>query len=280
MTRNVRPIMFVGMLLGIQLLPLNAATADDKKPKDKAAAERKREEPKPADDFSPELARQLGELLDRDWKERPEWAEMLTVILKGDEMGMGKGWFRPARKRYNWQWLRKRFDADSDKKIAAAELPEGKPRSLYFERLDIDGDRQISKRDFDRRALQRNPQAGKLFYRLDQDSNGRISEEELSNMFKKLDREERGFLTREDLEAIFAPPRSMKASRGGDESRPTPAWWLKLFLSGQLGSLGSGPELNKAAPDFDLRTHDGKSKIKLSSFRGKKPVVLIFGSFT
>lgn len=34
------------------------------------------------------------------------------------------------------------------------------------------------------------------------------------------------------------------------------------------------------APDFTLITKDGKSKISLSDFRGKKPVVLIFGSYT
>jgi hypothetical protein len=34
------------------------------------------------------------------------------------------------------------------------------------------------------------------------------------------------------------------------------------------------------APDFSLTTKDGKSKIALSSFRDKRPVVLIFGSYT
>ena len=34
------------------------------------------------------------------------------------------------------------------------------------------------------------------------------------------------------------------------------------------------------APDFTLITKDGKSKVTLSDFRGKKPVVLIFGSYT
>lgn len=34
------------------------------------------------------------------------------------------------------------------------------------------------------------------------------------------------------------------------------------------------------APDFSLRTLDGKGTVRLSDFRGKKPVVLIFGSYT
>ncbi|MDO8544903.1 MAG: redoxin family protein [Opitutaceae bacterium] len=38
--------------------------------------------------------------------------------------------------------------------------------------------------------------------------------------------------------------------------------------------------LGDRAPDFALRTLDGKQTVKLSDFRGKKPVVLIFGSYT
>jgi hypothetical protein len=34
------------------------------------------------------------------------------------------------------------------------------------------------------------------------------------------------------------------------------------------------------APDFTLITRDGKAKVTLSDYRGKKPVVLIFGSYT
>ena len=34
------------------------------------------------------------------------------------------------------------------------------------------------------------------------------------------------------------------------------------------------------APDFHLKTRDGKSEVALSSFRGSRPVVLIFGSYT
>lgn len=34
------------------------------------------------------------------------------------------------------------------------------------------------------------------------------------------------------------------------------------------------------APDFKLRTVDGKREVRLSDFRGQRPVVLIFGSYT
>jgi hypothetical protein len=50
----------------------------------------------------------------------------------------------------------------------------------------------------------------------------------------------------------------------------------RMWLSARKGDLNAGD----AAPDFSLETYDGKSKIQLSSFRGKKPVVLVFGSYT
>ena len=55
---------------------------------------------------------------------------------------------------------------------------------------------------------------------------------------------------------------------------------VNMLLAGELGSLEPGPSLGDMAPDFTLSTYDGKSEITLSSYRDKKPVVLIFGSFT
>lgn len=34
------------------------------------------------------------------------------------------------------------------------------------------------------------------------------------------------------------------------------------------------------APDFTLGSLDGKQKVRLSDFRGKRPVALVFGSYT
>ena len=40
------------------------------------------------------------------------------------------------------------------------------------------------------------------------------------------------------------------------------------------------PKIGDTAPDFELRDLLGEDPIRLSSFLGEKPVVLIFGSFT
>ena len=40
------------------------------------------------------------------------------------------------------------------------------------------------------------------------------------------------------------------------------------------------PAVGDQAPDFDLPRVDAKGSVRLASFRGVKPVALIFGSFT
>jgi hypothetical protein len=52
------------------------------------------------------------------------------------------------------------------------------------------------------------------------------------------------------------------------------------LLTGEIGSGAEGPRLETDAPDFTLKSPDGKQAITLSAHRGKRPVVLIFGSFT
>ena len=42
----------------------------------------------------------------------------------------------------------------------------------------------------------------------------------------------------------------------------------------------AGPRIGDQAPDFRLKTKDGQREVQLSSFKGQKPVVLVFGSFT
>ena len=61
---------------------------------------------------------------------------------------------------------------------------------------------------------------------------------------------------------------------------PEPAFvvipFKRLWFIARAGRLKPGD----AAPDFDLPAHDQKSRVRLASFRGREPVVLIFGSYT
>ncbi len=49
-----------------------------------------------------------------------------------------------------------------------------------------------------------------------------------------------------------------------------------LWMKARGGVLNTG----EAAPDFQLPTLDHSSQVQLSTFRGSRPVVLVFGSYT
>ena len=40
------------------------------------------------------------------------------------------------------------------------------------------------------------------------------------------------------------------------------------------------PKVGDLAPDFELYDVNGENPVRLSSFKGKRPVALVFGSFT
>jgi len=50
----------------------------------------------------------------------------------------------------------------------------------------------------------------------------------------------------------------------------------QLWFLARAGHL----QVGDPAPEFSLPTVDRKTRVRLSSFRGHKPVVLIFGSYT
>ncbi|MEO8678418.1 MAG: hypothetical protein ABI665_05185 [Vicinamibacterales bacterium] len=62
---------------------------------------------------------------------------------------------------------------------------------------------------------------------------------------------------------------------------PAPLVWgvlpgPRLWAWARRGALSVGDE----APDFNLSTYDHKQRVSLSSHRGQRPVVLVFGSYT
>ena len=62
---------------------------------------------------------------------------------------------------------------------------------------------------------------------------------------------------------------------------PLPVVWgilpgPRIWMWARSGDLAVGD----VAPDFTLRTQDRKGSVTLSSHRGSRPVVLVFGSFT
>jgi hypothetical protein len=206
-----------------------------------------------------------------------EGVEMVRAILTGSQMGPGEGWFHPAQSRYSWAWLVENFDADNDGKITRKEFPGD---DVLFARLDRNHDGVLTKDDFDwseSSAYYR--QSGMIrgmFSMFDANSNGRISKEEWDEFFKKA-ANGKNHLTPDDLRDIVLPYMQPSKDSGGG---PSPYILFKGLLAGELGSFHEGPSIGDRAPDFRLKTHDGKQEMTLGQFRGKKPVVLVFGSFT
>ena len=62
---------------------------------------------------------------------------------------------------------------------------------------------------------------------------------------------------------------------------PLPLVWgvlpgQRIWLWARAGSLSTGD----LAPDFTLDTYNHSDRVTLSSHRGQRPVVLVFGSYT
>lgn len=56
--------------------------------------------------------------------------------------------------------------------------------------------------------------------------------------------------------------------------------WRNQEVSWQQTLDPKSPKVGDLAPDFELQDPDGKVQIRLSDFRGKRPVALVFGSYT
>jgi hypothetical protein len=214
-----------------------------------------------------------------DYCRRAEAYRMLEAILGGSRMGPGEGWFGPAQNRYGWEWLKKRFPPDKDGRIARKQFDGS---DGLFKRLDRNADGAISRDDLDwsdsSPFWQQDRMARGMLKRADTTGDGKISAEEWSAFFAKAAKDEK-FLDPDALRQILFPAQPPRPA-GPPPDMPTPSILLKGLFSGEIGSLLEGPDLGERAPDFALKAHKGEQLITLSDFRGKKPVVLIFGSFT
>jgi Ca2+-binding EF-hand superfamily protein/thiol-disulfide isomerase/thioredoxin len=213
------------------------------------------------------------------WPDPPESVAMFVDILEGSQLGPGEGWFKKAvtRSRFDWNTTRQRLDRDGDGRIAREEFAGN---DSDFAHLDRDHDGTLGEPDFDFSAHALTPSPGAiLFYRADADGNGKLTHEELDTFFRSVDSGGQGFLSLADLQEALAMPSRSKNSSGGSQG-PTRLTLLKALARQEIGSLQPGPVLGSPAPDFTLKTVDGREEITLSKLIGPKPVVLVFGNFT
>ena len=122
------------------------------------------------------------------------------------------------------------------------------------------------------------PGAGRFIERIkaqDKNRDGKITKQEASGQllqrFNRIDTNGDGVIDQAELKKLAERFAGGRPS-GGRPSGGRP--------SGGRPSSGGGVAVGKAAPDFTLKSVDGKQTVKLSSFAAKKPVALIFGSYT
>jgi len=199
-----------------------------------------------------------------------------TVTHSGSAPGNSREVYSPIRTgktRFGWTWLAEHFDKDQSGNVTRQELSIS---SDQFKRLDRTWDGILSADDFDwsaEGALCRQKETTfALFKSADTNSDGRLTADELQLVFKKFSKD-KDYLDEEDLETLMFLPRVLK-SQNEFKSRAKHI----TFQFDDLGKLPTNlPEPGMIAPDFDLSSTDKSRSIKLSSFQGKKPVVLIFG---
>lgn len=212
--------------------------------------------------------------------EREAVHQLLHVVLNGNAgKEGGTRWYRPSQTRYTWERLAKRQGVGGDESLTREQF-SGSP--MWFEILDRDRDGKITPRDLDwsegTKLGAATQLAKSLFFAIDANRDGKVTVTEWQAYMKKLG-QGRDELAIDDLIPIFMTDQVKPAAAKAKDGQVHPAL-LKAFMDGDLGSWCEGPNLEQRAPDFTLRSPDGKSSVTLSDSVDSKPVVLVFGSFT
>ncbi len=226
-----------------------------------------------------ETAAKLAEQLEKEYPEpRSEAAKMLVAILRGSQLDGRDGWFGPAESRYSFRWLAERSKLDAKAEAISKEQFAG--TAEQFAALDRDGDGKLAPADLDwsdrSPYVMRANMFNQLFRRMDQSGDGRLTKEEFDTLFKRLAKDGDHF-TADDFRRAMTPRGPSGFAPGDAPSIPT---LVKGLFGNEIGAMSEGPKVGDAAPDFTLKTPDGKDTVQLSKLTGTKPVVLVFGNFT
>jgi len=225
-----------------------------------------------------------------------------------------EGPYAKDRKQSAWAYLAGKYDANGDGKISAQEHGRGE---RAFKNLDRNGDGSITPdelgpgpihglmvrmlamlwfQDDDKPMVLSRDEFARGFEAVDTNENSTITSKELA---------ERMRTTKPHVTTIPPPPPGMDpflslkllADKDGDgalskaealalfDAHAEDGTWSLRPPGGKRPPPGAkrrpqGAVVGERAPDFTLTTPDGGTSVTLSSFRGRRPVALIFGSYT
>ena len=215
---------------------------------------------------------------------------MLTAILAGESMGANSGWYKPSQKRLDWKWFASQFDQNKDNKVSQ---DEGKDFAKVFRAIDKNGDGGITAVDFEWDKVSHvgpSTPSEAIFFFLDRDSNGRIDQREVMQWMGSMDPDRKGYVTPDDFSKGMSVLDNMAKRQSANQKNGKPAEpkpepqdpnrMMNMLFAGELGSFSEGPQIGDDAPDFDLQQLKSSNRVRLSSYFGKKIVILNFGSFT
>lgn len=224
------------------------------------------------------------------------------------------GPYAQDRKQSAWAYLAGKYDTDGDGKISAKEHGRG---ARAFKNLDANDDGSITPEELGPGPVHvlMVRMVAMLWFQ-DDDQPKVLSREEFARGFQAVDANDDGRITSEELarhartnephlKSIPTPPPGMDpflsfallADKDGDralskaealvlfDAHAREGTWSMARKGGKRPPKSAarrpqGAVVGTLAPDFTLVSPAGGASVTLSSFRGKRPVALIFGSYT
>lgn len=201
-----------------------------------------------------------------------------------------------------WKVLAEKYDTNKDGRITEAEYSRSRSKFMSF---DANADDVLTAADFS--GTSRRSSGASILRGADKDGDGAVSAKEWQLFLLSLRANKEGIIPEEQAIKLSSSDQGDRRRRGGSDSgiaaidrdgdgKPEIADLQRIFLevdenadgslsAGELSTRGARPtqlpQVGDVAPDFDLLyAEDEDRSAKLSSFAGKKPVALVFGSYT